>query len=213
MALITEKSTIKTEAIFSPDRKHRYLLRKEWDKSKDKATVIMVNPASATDMRIDHTTMYVLNNLVRLGFGGCDIVNLYSKISSSTKEDNTSNEMNDNQILQSAKTSTHVIIAWGKIGDTNKRVAKRQKEVIGLLKPFQDKLFVIADAVGNTGFHPLSPRVHEWNLKEFKIPEEAECEADTKQELKKAKGKIENKQEEEQEEQEETTAEGHQEEQ
>ncbi|MFQ9698196.1 MAG: DUF1643 domain-containing protein, partial [Zhenhengia sp.] len=184
MALITEKSTIKTEATFSPDRKHRYLLRKEWDKSKDKATVIMVNPASATDMRIDHTTMYVLNNLVRLGFGGCDIVNLYSRVSSSTKEDNTSNEVNDNQILQSARTSSHVIVAWGKLGDTNKRVAKRQKEVVELLKPCQDKLFVIGDSVGNTGFHPLSPRVHEWNLKTFKALAEDEGKETDKQEQK-----------------------------
>lgn len=193
MALITEKSTIKTEATFSPDRKHRYLLRKEWDKSKDKATVIMVNPASATDMRIDHTTMYVLNNLVRLGFGGCDIVNLYSRVSSSTKEDNTSNEVNDNQILQSARTSSHVIVAWGKLGDTNKRVAKRQKEVVELLKPCQDKLFVIGDSVGNTGFHPLSPRVHEWNLKTFKALAEDEGKETDKQEQKEGKEKVESK--------------------
>lgn len=193
MALITEKSTIKTEAIFSPDRKHRYLLRKEWDKSKDKATVIMVNPASATDVKIDHTTMYVLNNLVRLGFGGCDIVNLYSRVSSSTKEDNTSNEMNDNQIVQSAKTSSHIIVAWGKLGDSNKRVGKRQIEVIQLMKPFQDKLFVIADSVGNTGFHPLSPKVHEWNLKKFKIIQNQLSEEEESKEHKEIREKLEEK--------------------
>lgn len=77
---ITQKTTIKTEAHFSEDGKHRYLLKKEWNKAKKKAMVIMINPSSADGMVIDHTTMYVINNLSKLDFGSVDIVNMFSKI-------------------------------------------------------------------------------------------------------------------------------------
>lgn len=54
---IVDKSTLRTEVHFSEDRKHRYLLRKEWDKTKNKAMIIMINPSSADGLVIDHTTM------------------------------------------------------------------------------------------------------------------------------------------------------------
>ena len=40
--MINQKSTLKTEAVFSDDGKHRFLLRKEWDKTKKSALVIML---------------------------------------------------------------------------------------------------------------------------------------------------------------------------
>ena len=36
----TIKSTIRTEAIFSDDEQHRYLLKKTWDEKKSACTVI-----------------------------------------------------------------------------------------------------------------------------------------------------------------------------
>ena len=42
MAIIIEKSLLKTEAIFSQDKKSRYLLRKEWDKNKERATILII---------------------------------------------------------------------------------------------------------------------------------------------------------------------------
>lgn len=33
--MMTDKSVVKTEVVFSDDRRHRYLLKKEWDKSKN----------------------------------------------------------------------------------------------------------------------------------------------------------------------------------
>ena len=40
----TIKSTIHTEAIFSSDKKHRYLLKKTWDEKKPACTVITMYP-------------------------------------------------------------------------------------------------------------------------------------------------------------------------
>lgn len=40
----TIKSTIHTEAIFSDDEQHRYLLKKTWDEKKAACTVITMYP-------------------------------------------------------------------------------------------------------------------------------------------------------------------------
>ena len=54
--MLTEKVLLKTETIFSDDRLNRYLLRKEWDTKKPKATIIMTNP-SAADLRINYSAL------------------------------------------------------------------------------------------------------------------------------------------------------------
>lgn len=91
--MLTEKVLTKTETIFSDDRLKRYLLRKEWDTKKPKATIIMTNPSAADLMTMDYTTLYILNNISKLDFGAVDIVNLSSKI---TTKLNASEDLLDN---------------------------------------------------------------------------------------------------------------------
>lgn len=79
--MITQRMSLRTEVIYSDDLNHRYLMRKEWDKNKPKATIIMITPSSATEIEINQTTMNVINNLNRLGYGAVDITNLCSLIS------------------------------------------------------------------------------------------------------------------------------------
>lgn len=79
---ITEKSVIKTEIYYSEDRKHRYLLKKQWDSKKPSAMIIMINPSTAEEIVIDHTTMFVVNNVSKLGYGNVDILNMFSKVGS-----------------------------------------------------------------------------------------------------------------------------------
>ena len=79
--MITQRMSLRTEVIYSDDLTHRYRMRKEWDKNKTKATIIMINPSSATEIEIDQTTMNVINNLNRLGYGAVDITNPCSLIS------------------------------------------------------------------------------------------------------------------------------------
>ncbi len=76
----TEKSIMRTEVIFSDDRQQRYLLRKEWDKTKKKALVLMISPSYANEILMDMTTLFVINNLYRLDFGVAEIVNLFSAV-------------------------------------------------------------------------------------------------------------------------------------
>jgi hypothetical protein len=168
MAVITEKNLIKTEVIFSKDKQHRYLLRKEWDKGKDKAMVVMINPSLAGEILMDHTTMYVINNLVRLDFGSVDIVNIFSNVDGSRKARESileSDQENEKQILTSAEKVDKIIIAWGKVGDKNKYIQEKQDVILKLLGRFGEKFFTIGDNRGKVGLHPLVPTIRSnWNL-------------------------------------------------
>ena len=173
--MLTDKATLKTEAIFSEDRRHRYLLRKEWNYKKPKATIIMTNPSTADMLTMDYTTLYIMNNIVKLDFGAIDIVNLVSKMT--TKLDVSKdlepkpNAENIDFIVKSAEKSDKVIIAWGKLGENNKKVRDAQDYLLERLKPFMSKLCVIADEKGGSGFHPLAPQIRfSWVLKKFEPP-------------------------------------------
>lgn len=174
--MLTEKITMKTEAVFSDDRSHRYLLRKEWDAKKTKATIIMTNPSTADMLTMDYTTLYILNNLVKLDFGSVDIVNMVSKttVKLNVKQDvdfQLLDGENINFIRKSAERADNIIIAWGKLGENNKKVREVQEKVLECLKPFQEKMFVIATEKGESGFHPLAPQIRfVWKLKKYEAP-------------------------------------------
>ena len=164
----TKKSMVKTETLFSEDKQHRYLLRKEWDKNKSKAMVVMINPSIAAEVLIDHTTMYVMNNLFKLNFGAVDIVNIFSNVDGSRKTKERipeSDKENENQILMSAEKVDTIIIAWGKVGDNNKNIQGKQEAILNMLGQYEDKLFIIGDHHGNIGLHPLAPKIRfGWDL-------------------------------------------------
>jgi hypothetical protein len=177
--MLTEKAVLKTEAVFSEDRRHRYILRKEWDSKKPKAAIIMTNPSTADLLNMDYTTLYIMNNIVKLDFGTVDIVNLVSKMTTklNVKNDLEVDEENFNIILKSAEKSDKVILAWGKLGENNKKVRDVQNILLERLKPFKDKLCVIACESGESGFHPLAPQIRfSWILKKYEPPKTPESE-------------------------------------
>jgi hypothetical protein len=164
----TEKSIMRTEVIFSDDRQQRYLLRKEWDKTKRKVLVLMISPSYANQILIDMTTLFVINNLSHLNFGIAEIVNLFSAVDGSRSvkhEDTEALKANQEQLVVSAERMDVLIIAWGKVGENSKGIQKRQQHFLELLKPYEDKLYTI-------GMHPLAPQIRaEWNLKKFNMEE------------------------------------------
>ena len=172
--MLTEKAILKTETVFSEDRLHRYLLRKEWDAKKPKATIVMTNPSSADLMTMDYTTLYIINNVVRLDFGSIDIVNMVSKITTrlDVKKDIDAKVDRENTdfIVKAAEKADKVIIAWGKLGENNKKVRELQESLLETLRPFREKLYIIASNNGKDGFHPLAPQIRfSWVLKKFDI--------------------------------------------
>lgn len=57
--MITEKDTIKCEAVFNDERTHRFLWKQVWNKDKPIACVIMINPCQANTVVTDTTTFLV----------------------------------------------------------------------------------------------------------------------------------------------------------
>lgn len=81
--MVTEKSSIKCEAVFNEEHTHRFAWRRVWGKDKGVATVIMLNPAQSDDIVMDTTSSLVVNNIARLErFSGVEVLNLYSLMTS-----------------------------------------------------------------------------------------------------------------------------------
>ena len=166
--MLEETTIIKSKAIFSDDKEHRLLLRKEWDSEKPTAMVIMINPNTADTINFDMTTMLVLNNVSKLGFGSVNIVNLYSRIMEKLNLRFNGDDEADDVIEQYAAMSDAIIIAWGTIGKNTLRVRERQKYLLELIKQHANRMYQI----GRNACHPLTPAVRrEWVLEPYEMEE------------------------------------------
>lgn len=167
----TETTILKSKVLFSDDKKHRFLLRREWNEEKKSAMIIMINPNTADTLNVDLTTMLVLNNLSALGFGSVNIVNLYSRIMPKlslrfNSDDDLIAKECDEIIEQYAAMSDAIIIAWGSVGNNSQRVRERQADLLEILRPYANKLYKI----GKDGYHPLTPIIRcKWELEPYEM--------------------------------------------
>lgn len=171
--MITEKDTIKCEAIFNDERTHRFLWKQVWNKDKPLACVIMLNPCMADTLITDTTTYLVVNHIAGLEkYGGVEIVNLYSMLTNKLDFRWNSDEMlndqeNDTYIKKSAEAGEIIILGWGTGAAANQRVASRIEAVMDLLKDHADKMHIISDG-NRKGIHPLTPTARaQWILEKY----------------------------------------------
>lgn len=170
--MTTEKSIIRSEAVFSDDREYRYLHSKIWDKSKPLATVISISPSSSYNVATDTTTMLIKNNLFALGYGGVELVNLISKVDVEAKKlkslEDSIGELTDQSLMESVQRTQTTILAWGRIASMNKAFQNREEDILEILKPYQEKLQVIVDMTGREMLHPLTPSIrNNWILQPY----------------------------------------------
>jgi len=169
----TITTTLTTEATFSDDNLKRYLLRKTWDENKPKLAIIMLAPSEAAGIELDNTTLLVLNNSSRLGYGGVDVLNLFATLNDfGLKEAESEDPDNLNAIVQSAQEADIIIYAAG-VGKVKSKVfQRRQEQVLTALRPYEDKLHCLTNESGRARLqHPLSPAVRTWHLSPLKISE------------------------------------------
>ena len=171
--MITEKETVKCESVFNEERTHRYLWKRVWNKDKPLACIIMINPCMADCIVMDTTTYLVVNNVASLEqYGGVEIVNLYSilttKLNFKQNSDETLNDKeNDTYIKKSVSECNITILGWGTGANTNKRITARIDSVMEELKEYTDKMYVISDGE-RKGLHPLTPSVRAgWILEKY----------------------------------------------
>ena len=171
--MITEKETIRCEAVFNDARTHRLLWKRVWNKDKPTACVIMLNPCLSDNIVTDTTTSLVVNNIATLGeFGGVSIVNLFSvltpKLHMRMARDVDINDLeNDNYIKKAADEAAIILLAWGKGAELNVRISNRADQVLELLESHKEKFRVISDGE-RRGLHPLTPSIRSrWLLEAF----------------------------------------------
>ena len=169
----TIKTNLATTAIFSDDGTKRYLLTKTWETDKPKLAIIMLSPSEASGVVLDSTTMLVLNNAARMGYGGVTILNLFATLNDfALKKAELDDEENLKIIVSAAKSADIVIYAAGVGKANNKLFQERQKQVLDALQPMEHKLFCLCDKEGKARLqHPLSPAVRIWELSPLKVEE------------------------------------------
>lgn len=166
-------SDLRTEIIMSDDGAYRYSLRKQWDESKPSLAIIMMCPSSSGEVAVDTSTMLVLSNCYRLGYGSVTIVNMFSKVNDfMLKDSKDENQENIRAILDAAEKCTCLVMGAGTGKAKNKIFQHRLEQVLTAIRPYEDKLHCLCDEKGGSKYlHPLSPRVREWHLMPMKISE------------------------------------------
>lgn len=169
LKMLIEKNILKSDLSYNDDKSKRYLLRVEWEKTKQKMCIIMLTSGTTNGISFDRTSNLVIENANRLNYGSVDMLNLFSSIDTDFDEEIDKDNM---KIIEtSAKNSDIIIFAVGTGHKSNKRIIKRQKDVLEMLKKYDKKLYCIADSDGRKFYHPLCPKVRKWNLMKFDIEE------------------------------------------
>ena len=163
---IEQKSTVNTTAVFSRNRKDRYLLKIEWDKSKKSLAIIMTFPSSADELIFYQTTMLVRNEAVKNNFGSVSIVNLFSSINNeSPKNDKT----NTSVVMKECDNADVIIVAYGR---STSHTEEKEAFLNALNEHYNEKLYTIVDSKGLPFSHPLSPLAHQWNIQKLTVKKE-----------------------------------------
>jgi len=162
----TIKSTIKTEVTYDDEMKNKYLIRKEWDKNKKIALVIIKNAGQADEIVQDQTTIYVINNLSKLEYGVVEILNLFPSIEGIEGEETKESNIENLKCIQEAIVRVgDVIIAVGKGVETNKKAVERLNMILAISLDKRANILQIEANFGRKGFHPLYPALkHRWKL-------------------------------------------------
>ena len=121
-------------AIFSEDRRYRYLLTRRVGTSQSRVLFIMLNPSAADEERNDPTIRRCIGFASDWGFGLLEVVNLFALISTDPKglldaEDPVGPD-NDATIQDALQGADKVILAWGDDGLRHKR---RSAEVMAMV--------------------------------------------------------------------------------
>ena len=104
-------------AIFSEDRRYRYLLRRRVGESGKRVLFIMLNPSTADETRNDATIRRCVGFARGWGFGVLEVVNLFALMSTDPaallKAEDPVGPDNDTAIRAALKVADTVVLAWG----------------------------------------------------------------------------------------------------
>lgn len=146
-----------TRAVFSPDRRYRYVWERDWSMGDPARvmTFIMLNPSLADEQRQDPTVTRCLRRAVDGGYNVLRVLNLFARISPYPKDLLADHDpvgpYNDRHIERECKGSSMVIAAWGSF----KLVAPRALAVRKLLDASGIRLHYLRLTGTGKPWHPL----------------------------------------------------------
>jgi len=110
------KNNILREAKFSRDKKERYSLKREWDKSKEKILYIMFNPSLADDKKDDPTIRRLISFTKKYNYGGFLVGNIFTTVTPNPKKIDKTTGISDKNLKELFKLIhkvDQIVYAWG----------------------------------------------------------------------------------------------------
>ena len=107
-------------AIYSDCEKYRYSLTRSWNDAGRKATFVMLNPSTATEVQNDPTVERCERRARALGFGAFQVTNIFAYRATDPRDMRAQSDPigdgNDAAILTAANWADAIICAWGTHG-------------------------------------------------------------------------------------------------
>lgn len=144
-------------AVFSVDRRYRYLLWRNWsaglERDERHPVFVLLNPSTADANQDDPTIRRCIGFARTWGFGGVKIVNLFGFRSTNPRllreERDPVGPDNDAVIDEAISGESLVVCGWGIGGELNGR------DISWLIRHASLELHVLGETVGGHPRHPL----------------------------------------------------------
>lgn len=108
---------VKREAIFSHDRKHRYVLSRLWDEKKPRLMFVCLNPSVADENEDDNTVRRMIRFAVDWQFGGLRVLNVFAAVATKPFDmlriPDPVGPKNDIFLIREAQEAGMIVAAWG----------------------------------------------------------------------------------------------------
>lgn len=107
-------------AVYSDCENYRYSLTRTWDANGTRATFVMLNPSTATEVQNDPTVERCERRSRALGFGAFQVTNIFAYRATDPRDMRAQSDPNgpdnDTAILAAADWADAIICAWGTHG-------------------------------------------------------------------------------------------------
>lgn len=140
---------------FSPDRRFRYFLFRQWNADLGRCMFVMLNPSTADEIKNDPTVERCQRRAAAMGFGSLSVTNIFALRSTDPRllyefNDPVGSD-NDFYIETACKSSDLIVCGWGKHGN----LKKRGEEVLALIRKTGKTPHALKINSDGTPAHPL----------------------------------------------------------
>ena len=171
--------TMERKGIFDKNNKKRFELTFTCKDGKQNKSILVIglNPACDDISIIDTTTIFILNNLIPMGYTTITICNLYAEIfKQRLRPSEVPNNIENRKYLEEVlkRGFETILLGYGNTFLTNKFVKEEKEYLRKILSSYKEKVVDIVDDKGEyerlTAIHPLMAGRYfpnRWKLRPF----------------------------------------------